>query len=419
MAVWALGLNHNTAPQDIRGRFVFEPSRMIDTLKDLKQSLPSLAEVAVLSTCNRTEVYCAADPPNPEHTLHWLARAGQVSVQSLQSHTYALSQAQVARHAFRVASGLDSMVLGEAQILGQIKESVRIAQQAGTLGSTLHQLFQRSFSVAKEVRTLTEIGVHTTSLAAACVRLTGQVFEDLSSINVLLVGAGQMIELCASHFAARQPRRMVIANRTLERGQRLAARFGGEVMRLAELSDRLHEFDVVISCTASSLPLIGLGAVERALKRRRFQPVLMVDLALPRDVEPEVKKLDDVYLYALDDLASIVEVGLAQRQAAVAQADAIIDAGVTGFLHWLDQRGMVPLILELNQQAELWRQTELTRAYKMLALGADPKQVLESMAVSLSNKFLHGALAELHTGNHDVREQARRAIEHFFLRDQR
>lgn len=419
MAVWALGLNHNTAPLDIRGKFAFAMEQMDATLAELRRCVPGSSEATILSTCNRTEVYCAADVVAAQQTLDWLARSGGVSAQDLMAHTYTLSQGQVARHAFRVASGLDSMVLGEAQILGQMKDAVRAAQQAGALGTTLHQLFQRSFAVAKEVRTSTEIGAHSISMAAACVRLASQVFEDLARTRVLFVGAGEMIELCATHFAARSPKQMVIANRTLDRGEKLASQFGGEVMRLAELPDRLHEFDVVISCTASSLPLIGLGAVERALGRRRHRPMFMVDLAVPRDIEPEVKGLDDVYLYSVDDLSGVVQTGQANRQAAVAQAEAIIDAGVQSFLHWLDQRSVVPVIRELNEQADRWRQAELSKARKLLAKGENPEQVLEALAQGLSHKMLHGALAELHAGDHAARERARAAIEHFFLRDHR
>jgi glutamyl-tRNA reductase len=419
MAVWALGLNHNTAPLDIRGKFAFALDQMGGTLNALRTSVPGTTEATILSTCNRTEVYYAGDLATPEQALGWLAEAGGVSPLDLQAHTYALSQGQVARHAFRVASGLDSMVLGEPQILGQMKDAVRAAQEAGALGTTLHQLFQRSFAVAKEVRTSTEIGAHSISMAAACVRLASQVFEDLAKARVLFVGAGEMIELCATHFAARNPRQMVIANRTLERGEKLASQFGGEVMRLAELPDRLHEFDVVVSCTASSLPLIGLGAVERALQRRRHRPMFMVDLAVPRDIEPEVKGLDDVYLYSVDDLSGVVQTAQANRQAAVAQAEAIIDAGVQSFLHWMDQRSVVPIIRQLNDQADRWRQAELAKARKQLARGESPDQVLEALAQGLSHKMLHGALAELHAGDHAARERARHAIEHFFLRDSR
>jgi glutamyl-tRNA reductase len=419
MAVWALGLNHNTAPLDIRGKFAFALDQMSGTLHALRQSVPGTTEATILSTCNRTEVYYAGEAATPERALGWLADAGGVAAHDLQAHTYALSQGQVARHAFRVASGLDSMVLGEPQILGQMKDAVRAAQEAGALGTTLHQLFQRSFAVAKEVRTSTEIGAHSISMAAACVRLASQVFEDLAQARVLFVGAGEMIELCATHFAARTPKQMVIANRTLERGEKLASQFGGEVMRLAELPDRLHEFDVVVSCTASSLPLIGLGAVERALQKRRHRPMFMVDLAVPRDIEPEVKGLDDVYLYSVDDLSGVVQTAQANRQAAVAQAEAIIDAGVQSFLHWLDQRSVVPVIRQLNEQADRWRQAELAKARKLLARGESPEQALEALAQGLSHKMMHGALAELHAGDHAARERARHAIEHFFLRDSR
>lgn len=419
MAVWALGLNHNTAPLDIRGRFAFGPEQIGANLLALRDRFKGQSEATILSTCNRTEIYFASEQAAMEDTLNWLAQSGGVSAQDLKAHTYALSDAQVARHAFRVASGLDSMVLGEPQILGQMKDAVRVAQEAGALGTTLHQLFQRSFAVAKEVRTSTEIGAHSISMAAACVRLAGQLFEDLAQIRVLFVGAGEMIELCATHFAARAPQAMVIANRTLERGEHLASKLGAEVMRLSELPDRLHEFDAVISCTASSLPLIGLGAVERALQRRRHRPLFMVDLAVPRDIEPEVKGLDDVYLYTVDDLSGVVQTGQANRQAAVAQAEAIVDAGVQSFLHWLDQRHVVPVIQSLNQQAEHWRQLELAKAKKILAKGGSPEQALESLALGLSHKMLHGALAELHAGDHEARERARHAIEHFFLRDGR
>ena len=342
-----------------------------------------------------------------------------MSPDALHGHTYALQDDQAARHAFRVASGLDSMVLGEPQILGQMKDAVRAASEAGALGTTLNQLFQRSFAVAKEVRSSTEIGAHSISMAAAAVRLASQLFEDLSETRVLFVGAGEMIELCATHFAAKTPKAIAIANRTLERGEKLATQFGGQVMRLADLPERLHEFDVVVSCTASTLPLIGLGAVERALKQRKHRPMFMVDLAVPRDIEPEVKSLEDVYLYTVDDLSVVVQTGQANRQAAVAQAEAIIDAGVQSFANWLDQRSNVPLIQQLNTQADEWRQAELARARKLLAKGEDVDAVLETLSRGLTQKMLHGAMAELHAGDITAREDARRAIEHFFLRGNR
>ena len=419
MAVWALGINHTTAPLDVRGRFAYAMDQLEPTLRSLRDNFSRKPETAILSTCNRTEVYGAGEHGDIDLTLDWLAHSGGVAPSVLRSHAYTLHDGQAARHAFRVASGLDSMVLGEAQILGQMKEAVRVADQAGTLGTTLNQLFQRSFAVAKEVRTSTEIGTHSISMAAAAVRLAGQLFEDLGHIRVLFVGAGEMIELAATHFAAKNPKSMAIANRTLERGQKVATRFGAEVMRLADLPVRLHEFDAVVSCTASTLPIIGLGAVERAVKARKHRPMFMVDLAVPRDIEPEVKQLEDVYLYTIDDLASVVQAGQENRKAAVAQAEAIIDAGVQSFLHWMDQRGNVPLILQLNAQATEWRDTELARARRMLARGDNVDEVLEALSKGLTQKMLHGAMAELHSGDATARERAMSAIRHFFLRKER
>ena len=419
MAVWALGINHTTAPLDLRGRFAFAIDQVEPTLRGLRESFSRKPEATLVSTCNRTEIYCAGEKPELEHTLDWLAHSGGVAPSLLRAHSYTLEDGFAARHAFRVASGLDSMVLGEPQILGQLKDAVRAAEAAGTMGTTLSQLFQRSFAVAKEVRTSTEIGAHSISMAAAAVRLAGQLFEDLSDVKILFVGAGEMIELCATHFAAKTPKTIAIANRTLERGEKLASRFGAEVMRLGDLPDRLHEFDAVISCTASTLPIIGLGAVERALKRRKHRPMFMVDLAVPRDIELEVKALEDVYLYTVDDLAGVVQTAQASRQAAVAQAEAIVDAGVQSFLHWVDQRSSVPLIQQLNAQADEWRAFEIQRARKLLAKGEDVDAVLEALSKGLTQKMLHGAMAELRGGDAQARERASSAIQHFFLRKER
>ena len=419
MSVLALGINHTTAPLELRGRLSFAPTQLVPALHALRARLErATPEAALVSTCNRTELYVAGDAPRElvAPTLDWLAQHGSVDARQLQSHTYVMEDRSAARHAFRVASGLDSMVLGEPQILGQLKEAVRQADVAGTLGSTLHQLFQRSFAVAKEVRSSTEIGAHSISMAAAAVRLAAQLFEDLGRIRVLFVGAGEMIELVATHFAARTPQAMAVANRTLERGEKLATRFGAQALRLADLPERLHEFDAVVSCTASSLPIIGLGAVERALKRRRHRPIFMVDLAVPRDVEPEVAQLHDVYLYTVDDLSALVQTAGEKRQAAVEQAEAIIDAGVQSFGHWLAQRGSVPLIQALNRQAEDWAAAEAARARRLLARGEPVDAVLDALSRGLANKMLHGALAELHAAEGAARGQVEEAIERLFLR---
>ena len=426
MSVFALGLNHNSAPLDLRGRFAFSLEQLAPTLLGFREQLlqgpstrsrqGSSPEAALLSTCNRTELYVAGQPELVRPAVDWLARVGGVGSSALLDHAYVMEDSAAARHAFRVASGLDSMVLGEPQILGQLKQAVREADQAGTLGTTLHQLFQRSFSVAKEVRSSTEIGSHSISMAAASVRLAAQLFEDLSKIKVLFIGAGEMIELVATHFAAKTPRHMAIANRTLERGEKLAGRLSAEAIRLADLPQRLHEFDAVISCTASSLPLIGLGAVERALKARKHRPMFMVDLAVPRDIEPEVGRLDDVYLYTVDDLSTIVQSAGEKRRAAVEQAEAIVEAGVQSFVHWLGQRHTVPLIQALNAQADEWRAVETARARKLLARGEDVEAVLEALSRGLTQKMLHDALAELHASEGEQRVRLAQTVSRLFLR---
>ena len=416
MSVFAFGLNHTTAPLDLRGRFAFAPEQLAPTLRGFRERVQRASEVAIVSTCNRTELYVGAVPALLNPAIEWLAGVGGVSSQTLRQHAYVLEDGAAARHAFRVASGLDSMVLGEPQILGQLKQAVREAETAGTLGGDLHQLFQRSFAIAKEVRSATEIGAHSISMAAAAVRLASQLFEDLHETRVLLVGAGEMIELVATHFAARQPKALAVANRTLERGEKLAGRLGAEALRLADLPTRLAEFDVVISCTASSLPIIGLGAVERALKARRHRPVFMVDLAVPRDIEAEVARLADVYLYTIDDLSSLVQAAGEKRQAAVAQAEAIIETGVQSYVHWLAQRGSVPLIQALQSQADDWRATEIARARKLLAKGEDLDTVLEALSRGLTQKMMHGTLAELHAADGEQRTQLAQIVSRLFLR---
>ncbi len=379
-------------------------------------------EAALLSTCNRTELYLVGEaapadlvPP----AIDWLVAQGGVDRAQLHAHTYVAEDTAAARHVFRVASGLDSMVLGEPQILGQMKRAAREAEAAGALGSTLHQLFQRSFTVAKEVRTRTEIGSHSVSMAAAAVRLAAQLFEDLGELSVLFVGAGEMIELAATHFAARQPRAITLANRRIERAQALARRLGAHTLALAELPRRLHDFDVVVSCTASALPLIGLGAVERALKARRRRPMLLVDLAVPRDIEPEVAGLADAYLYTVDDLAALVQSAGERRRAVVQQAEAIVDAGVQGFAHWCEQRRSVPLIQALQHQAEDWSRAEVQRALRRMARGESLEAALQALAGGLAHKMLHGAMRELHQSDEARRDAAAQAVTRLFLRPAR
>jgi glutamyl-tRNA reductase len=396
MQLLTIGINHHTAPVALRERVAFPLEQIQPALAAFKSlwvgsSSAGAPEAAILSTCNRTELYCATgDAAAREAAIEWLSSYHGMGADELAPHVYALPQSEAVRHAFRVASGLDSMVLGETQILGQMKTAVRTASEAGALGTYLNQLFQRTFSVAKEVRGTTAVGAQSVSMAAAAVRLAQRIFDKISKQRVLFIGAGEMIELCATHFAAQEPRELVVANRTAERGAKLAERFRGHSMPLADLPARMHEFDIIVSCTASTLPIIGLGAVERAVKARRHRPIFMVDLAVPRDIEPEVAKLQDVFLYTVDDLGAIVREGNASRQAAVAQAEAIIESRVQNFMQWLDARSVVPVIRHMHTQADALRRAELERALKMLARGDDPAAVLEAMSQSLTNKLIHG-----------------------------
>ncbi len=392
MQLYALGLNHHTAPLAVREQVAFDPLRLPQALVELTHG-HEVREAAILSTCNRTELYCAAEAP--EAAAQWLAEYHRLQPQKISPYLYTLPSRDAVRHMFRVASGLDSMVLGEPQILGQMKQAARVAENAGTLGTLLHKLFQKTFAVAKEVRSTTAIGANIVSMAAATVRLAERIFENVAEQKVLFIGAGEMVELCAAHFAARQPKRITVANRTLERGEALAARFSGDAMRLDEIGERLAEYDVIVSCTASPLPIIGQGMAERAIKARRHRPMVMVDLAVPRDIEPEIAKLDDVFLYTLDDLGAIVESGLESREKAVVEAEAIIASRVDGFLHWLDARETVPTIRALRDTAERTRRHEVEHALKLLAKGEDPQRVLEALSHGLTNKLMHGPTAAL------------------------
>ena len=414
MQLLTLGLNHQTAPLALRERLAFVPTEVGGTIARLRDSLATrdagrLTEAAIVSTCNRTELYCAVEEPGTatDALADFLASTRQLDGAELRRATYVLPQADAVRHAFRVASGLDSMVLGEPQILGQMKQAEKLSREAGGMGLMLNHLFQRTFAVAKEVRSTTEIGTQSVSMAAAAVRVAERIFGSLSDSHVLFVGAGEMIELCATHFAARHPKSISVANRTEERAHNLASRLQGKAMRLAELPDHLSRFDIVVSCTASTLPIIGLGMVERALKARRHRPMFIVDLAVPRDVEPEVTRLNDVYVYTVDDLGQIVQAGTETRQAAVAQAEAIIESRVRDFEGWLRTRAAVPVIQGLRTRADDLRAQELERARRRLAAGDAPEQVLEHLATALTNKFLHAPVNALHQAAAD--DEASRA----------
>lgn len=386
MQLFAFGISHHHAPLAVREQFAFAPEHLSAALRDLKDR-PGIEEAAILSTCNRTEIYC--NTYDPERAIAWLAQYRQFNGADYQSYLATWPDELAVRHAFRVACGLDSMVLGEPQILGQLKHAVRCAEAAGTLGVLLHRLFQRSFSIAKAVRSQTEVGARTVSMAAAAVKLAERIFPSIETQNVLLIGAGEMIEAAAAHFAARRPARMTVANRTVERGQELAQRIRGDAILLSDLAAHLAHHDIIVSCTSSSLPIIGKGLIERALKARKRRPLFIVDLAVPRDVEAEVRELDDVFLYTVDDLAGIVQEGIETRQSSVREAEAIIATGVDDFLHWVETRKAVPAIRALRESVEDSRRDELREALVRLERGEDARAVLEDLSHSLANKFLH------------------------------
>ena len=401
MALFTLGINHRTAPLTVREQLAFHAEELRRALADLASGA-RVHEAAILSTCNRTELYLEAQ--SPQAAIAWLGDYRRLSGAEMAPYLYTHPEREAVRHAFRVASGLDSMVLGEPQILGQMKDAVRIAREVGTLGTTLNKLFQQSFAVAKDVRSTTAIGSNIVSMAAAAVRLAERIFERIADQRVLFIGAGEMIELCATHFAAQKPKQIVVANRTVDRGREIAERFGAAAIRLEEVGERLAQFDIVVSCTASQLPIIGLGLVERAIRARRHRPIFMVDLAVPRDVEVEVGELDDVFLYTVDDLAQVVESGLESRQSAVVDAETIIAARVDAFLSWLQTRENVPVIRSLRDAAERSRRHELEHALKALARGDDPAAVLEQLSQRLTNKFLHAPTQALNRAESDRSE---------------
>lgn len=401
MQLFTFGINHQTAPLAVREQLAFGTETMGEALRDLVgQGVAK--EAAILSTCNRTEIYCSTH--TPAQAVGWLAAYRGMAANDIEPYLYRLPQEQAVKHAFRVASGLDSMVLGEPQILGQMKQAVRQAEQAGTLGFLLHKLFQRTFSVAKDVRTQTEIGANLVSMAAAAVKLAERIFPTIAEQRVLFIGAGEMIELNAVHFAARTPKHITVANRTLERAEALARRINGQAVTLTELPEQLARHDIIVTCTASTLPILGKGMVERALKQRKHRPLFIVDLAVPRDVEKEVAELDDVFLYTVDDLSEVVRDGLDARQEAVKEAEVIIESGVNEFLHWMESRGVVPTIRALRDHAERQRRSELEKALRALSKGESPEKVLEAMSSALTNKFLHAPTQALNQATSGERE---------------
>ena len=387
MQLTAVGLNHQTAPLSIREKLAFAAEHLPDAVRALAHS-PTADEAVILSTCNRTELYCVGDT---ERIIEWLAEYHNLPIEEIRPYLYTLDNNETIRHAFRVACGLDSMVLGEPQILGQIKDAVRIAQEQESINSHLNALFQKTFSVAKEIRTDTAVGENSVSMASASVKMAEQIFPDIADLNVLFIGAGEMIELVATYFAAKNPKLITVANRTLPRAQELCDKLGitAEPHLLTDLPEILHEYDVVVSSTASQLPLVGKGMVERALKQRHNMPVFLLDLAVPRDIEEEVGELGDAYLYTVDDMMNIVQSGKESRQKAAAAAEAMVEEKVGEFIQQQKSRQSVPLIRALRDEGERARRQVLENAMKQLAKGTSPEEVLERLSIQLTNKLLH------------------------------
>lgn len=394
MPLLALGINHKTAPVQVRERVAFAPEHLSTALRDLIVH-GQIREAAILSTCNRTEIYCGLDDTEHHHIIEWLSDYHRLPVTELAPYLYQHPDQLAVRHMLRVAAGLDSMVLGEPQILGQVKSAYQAANAAGTLGSQLKRLFQHTFTVAKQVRTDTQIGASAVSVAFAAVSLSRQIFAKLSDQTALLLGAGETIELVARHLHENGIGRMIIANRTLARAHELASPFGGYAIGLDEISVHLAEADIVISSTASPGFILSAEQVRSSLRKRKHRPVFMVDIAVPRDIDPRVADLDDVYLYTVDDLQEIIQENLRTRQAAAVQAEEIVDTQVDHFMAWLRAQDSVASIRALRQQAESVRDDVLARAVQQLQQGKNPTEVLQFLANTLTNKLIHAPSAGL------------------------
>lgn len=394
MAFLALGVNHKTASVDVRERVAFTPEQLVEALQQLCR-LTDSREAAILSTCNRCELYVEQDHLTADTVLRWLAEYHRLSLDDMRASVYIHEGDAAVRHMMRVASGLDSLVLGEPQILGQMKSAYAVAREAGTVGPMLGRLFQATFSAAKQVRTDTAIGENPVSVAFAAVSLAKQIFSDLQRSQALLIGAGETITLVARHLYDLGVKKIVVANRTLERASVLAEQFGAHAVLLSDIPQQLVHSDIVISSTASQLPILGKGAVESALKQRKHKPIFMVDIAVPRDIESEVGELDDVYLYTVDDLHEVVEENLKSRQGAAQVAEELVSTGADEFMTRLRELAAVDVLKVYRQQNERLRDEELLKAQRQLANGNNAQDVLAQLARSLTNKLMHAPSVQL------------------------
>lgn len=396
MSLLAIGINHNTASVELREKVAFGPEKLSLALNQLSTSSHVKGGV-ILSTCNRTEIYCDVRSASKNKVIEWLSQFHRVSLDELKPSLYVHEEQAAIRHLMRVACGLDSLVLGEPQILGQVKQAYAEARENHAVNPATEKLFQKAFSVAKRVRTETEIGGSAVSVAYAACTLAKHIFESLADATVLLVGAGETIELVAKHLAGHHCKRMIVANRTRERALSLAQQFGADVIALNEIPDYLAQADIVISSTASPLPIIGKGMVESALKARRHQPMLLVDIAVPRDIEPQVGKLNDAYLYSVDDLQSIVDSNIEQRKVEAIQAEAIVSEESATFMSWMRSLQAVDSIRDYRKQANEAREELLNKSLQALAAGGDPEKLLIELSNKLTNKLIHTPTRALQT----------------------
>ena len=413
MALLAFGINHKTAPVEVRERVAFAPESLVEALSDAKASA-ELKEIAILSTCNRTELYCSSRAEGDHSLLQWLGRYHGLDPQQLEQCSYAFKDEAAARHMMRVASGLDSLVLGEPQILGQLKSAFSLSQENGFVGAELGRLFQQTFSVAKQVRTDTAIGENPVSVAYAAVSLAQHIFADMSKSKALLIGAGETIELVARHLSQSGVKEMTVANRTLSRALALAEEFSGKAILLGDIPDALANADIVIASTASQLPILGKGAVEAALKKRKHRPIFMVDIAVPRDIETQVGELDDVYLYTVDDLKEVIEENQRSRESAAQQAEEIIESGAHDFMRQLRSLDAVDVLTAYRTQSEALRDQELDKALKQLAKGKAAEEVLNTLARSLTKKMLHHPTIQMRKASADGRSDMLDLVQELF-----
>lgn len=406
MPLITVGVNHKTAPVSIRERVAFAPEKMIDALSSLI-SAQKANEAVIVSTCNRTELYCSVeDFSKAEGIVEWLGQYHGIDQQDLQKYCYTHCDDDSVRHVMRVASGLDSLILGEPQILGQVKSAYAVSQEGACLGPELESLFQRAFSVAKRVRTDTAIGENPVSIAFAAVSLAQRIFADIRNSTALLIGAGQTIELVARHLKENGIKRIIVANRTLARAETLANELNAEAIMLGDIGDYLPQADIVISSTASQLPIIGKGMVERATSQRRHSPMLLIDIAVPRDIEPEVEDVKDAYLYTVDDLHSVIEENVRARQDAAKAAEQMIEEGVDSYRRAIESRKVSDLIVTFRQSAEAVKNTELEKALKGLEMGQSPEQVINKLAHGLMNKLIHSPTRYLRDAGADADQDA-------------